>query len=375
MHLYYTRFINHFLHSLGWVPKAEPFIRLMVQGMVKGQSFRRKDTGAYVPKEQVDLTDKKKPVDTVSGVHVVSHWEKMSKSKHNGVDPYEMFDQYGVDTTRLLLLNAGDPTSEIRWPPEYDKGIFNLEQNTWLTVGAFRNHRVNGYSGKMEFTEEQMKQEEEILYKMHMQAVKMVNHSFRTTYLFNNAVRALFGLMRTIRSVNLAVLYNSAEYERALASLLVMLSPIMPHFSSEMWTFFQNAPKIQAQPHWDHPLFQQPWPDVHMDFPLSLKLQVNYINVGDLDIPRREMDVLPKDQAFQMAFSDPRVSGLVTSDTMKFFKYELWPSYGGQINFVTKDFRFSQLDKMLEEKRKRDREEKKANKRTKQFAKRVREML
>lgn len=39
----------------------------------------------------------------------------MSKSKLNGVDPEEMFEQYGTDTTRLLVLADVAPTSHRNW--------------------------------------------------------------------------------------------------------------------------------------------------------------------------------------------------------------------------------------------------------------------
>lgn len=42
-------------------------------------------------------------------------WEKMSKSKHNGVDPEEMVDRYGIDTVRLYLLFAAPPEKDILW--------------------------------------------------------------------------------------------------------------------------------------------------------------------------------------------------------------------------------------------------------------------
>jgi leucyl-tRNA synthetase len=48
--------MNHFLHSIGLVPYQEPFQRLLVQGMVMGQSYRIKGTGQYLPKENVDFS-------------------------------------------------------------------------------------------------------------------------------------------------------------------------------------------------------------------------------------------------------------------------------------------------------------------------------
>lgn len=46
---------------------------------------------------------------------VVMAWEKMSKSKYNGVDPTDMLKDYGVDTTRLLVLANVAPTSHRNW--------------------------------------------------------------------------------------------------------------------------------------------------------------------------------------------------------------------------------------------------------------------
>ena len=45
LHLFYARFMTHFLHSEGLSPVREPFQRLLTQGMVKGQSFRVKGQG------------------------------------------------------------------------------------------------------------------------------------------------------------------------------------------------------------------------------------------------------------------------------------------------------------------------------------------
>lgn len=53
LHLYYARFVSHFLHSLNLLPEREPFKRLLVQGMVMGKSYRIKGTGQYLPEKQV----------------------------------------------------------------------------------------------------------------------------------------------------------------------------------------------------------------------------------------------------------------------------------------------------------------------------------
>lgn len=117
LHLYYARFINHFLHSIGLVPNKEPFQRLLVQGMVMGRSFRVKGSGKYLTEAEITFTDdkKKKAIETSTGSSVIVTWEKMSKSKFNGVDPAEFISEYSSDTTRLIILADVAPTSHRNW--------------------------------------------------------------------------------------------------------------------------------------------------------------------------------------------------------------------------------------------------------------------
>ena len=56
MHLLYARFFNHFIHDQKMVSHKEPFKRLLVQGLVKGQSYKVASTGQYLAPEQVDFT-------------------------------------------------------------------------------------------------------------------------------------------------------------------------------------------------------------------------------------------------------------------------------------------------------------------------------
>ena len=87
LHLLYARFIHKFLHSINLIEGSnEPFNKLLTQGMVLGKSFKNKNTNKYYKKNEIkeenneffDLKTKEK-LDVV--------WEKMSKSKGNGIDP------------------------------------------------------------------------------------------------------------------------------------------------------------------------------------------------------------------------------------------------------------------------------------------------
>lgn len=114
LHLYYARFMSYFLHSLGWTPTEEPFRKLVVQGMVMGQSYKVKSSGKYIPAISVEKigTDYK---EKGTGEEVSVQWEKMSKSKHNGENPEKLLATYGCDTIRLLMLADVPPSTSRHW--------------------------------------------------------------------------------------------------------------------------------------------------------------------------------------------------------------------------------------------------------------------
>lgn len=50
-----------------------------------------------------------------TGEVVMESWEKMSKSKLNGVDPSEVFARHGVELTRLTMLASVGPHAARQW--------------------------------------------------------------------------------------------------------------------------------------------------------------------------------------------------------------------------------------------------------------------
>ncbi|KAL2911394.1 Leucyl-tRNA synthetase, mitochondrial [Polyrhizophydium stewartii] len=115
MHLLYARFIAKFLAADGVVAleRGEPFARLLAQGMVLGTAYRCPDTGKYLAPTEVDTSGEPRVVAT--GKRAIVSVEKMSKSKHNGVDPMPVFERHGVDATRLYLLYRAAPQDELVW--------------------------------------------------------------------------------------------------------------------------------------------------------------------------------------------------------------------------------------------------------------------
>ena len=109
-HLFVSRLISHFLYDQGQLPAKEPFKRFISMGMVKGETFKTKK-GRYVQSSQVVERDGKFYCKETSEC-VNNEFEKMSKSKMNGIDPQFMIKKYGVDFTRFFLLSFVHPKSD-----------------------------------------------------------------------------------------------------------------------------------------------------------------------------------------------------------------------------------------------------------------------
>lgn len=88
-----------------------PFKSCFVHGLIYGKSYWREKKGevAYVSPEEREGYERGKPIP----MDVHSRWEKMSKSKGNGIDPIEIIDRYGADAMRFTLSSLTTHAQQI----------------------------------------------------------------------------------------------------------------------------------------------------------------------------------------------------------------------------------------------------------------------
>uniref|UniRef100_A0A3B5MBD8 leucine--tRNA ligase n=1 Tax=Xiphophorus couchianus TaxID=32473 RepID=A0A3B5MBD8_9TELE len=291
MHLYYARFLCHFCKDQGLVTHREPFSKLLVQGLIKGQTFKLAGSGQYLKKEEIEFTGKG-PV-ALSGGGVEVTFEKMSKSKHNGLDPQEVVQQYGVDTVRLYILYAAPPEQDILWNVKTDAlaGVLRWQSRLWQLVTKLRGARQLGDVPKPSLLKKKELGEVKKIWGNKNYAVQEVTAHFTKDFLFNAALSRLMGLTNTLSSATARVLQHSVEFEEALAALVIMTAPMAPHLASELWaglckvTNPQSPMLLQGGD-----VLQQPWPNVdpeYLEAPefVELSVLINNKPCGTVTIP------------------------------------------------------------------------------------------
>uniref|UniRef100_A0A7N6AMI6 leucine--tRNA ligase n=1 Tax=Anabas testudineus TaxID=64144 RepID=A0A7N6AMI6_ANATE len=283
MHLYYARFLCHFCKDQGLVAHREPFQKLLVQGLIKGQTFKLADSGQYLKREEIDFSDKE-PV-TLGGGRIEVTWEKMSKSKHNGLDPQEVIRQYGVDTVRLYILYAAPPEQDILWNVKTDAlpGVLRWQSRLWQLVTKLRAARQLGDMTTPSLLKKKELAETRKIWENKNYAIQEVTSHFTENFLFNAAISRLMGLTNTLTSATVKVVQHSVEFEEALAVLVMMTAPMAPHLASELWA---GCPLLKQ----GGDVMQQSWPTVdpaYLEVPdfVELSVLINNKACGTVTVP------------------------------------------------------------------------------------------
>ncbi|HEU4832612.1 MAG TPA: class I tRNA ligase family protein, partial [Actinomycetota bacterium] len=184
LHLLYCRFLTKVLFDIGMVGFTEPMLRLMNQGQV------------------------------------IFGGASMSKSKGNIVEPMPLVERWGADTMRLNILFAGPFEDDIDWKliapdPHRRPGV-----TTWLG-------RVFAAVGD---ACERDAPDPEPLRRLTHRTIRAVTDDMER-FRFNVAISKLQVLSNAMRSA-----LDAGEGAReAAAALTLMLAPLAPFASEELW--------------------------------------------------------------------------------------------------------------------------------------------
>lgn len=238
MHLLYSRFFHKLLRDAGMVNSDEPFKRLLCQGMVLADAYYyNNDKGAKVwvsPTEVTVERDEKgritKAVDSEGHELVHSGMTKMSKSKNNGIDPQEMVDKYGADTVRLFMMFASPADMTLEWQESGVEGANRFLKRVWKLV---YEHTSKGDVAALDTTA--LNADQKTLRREVHKTIAKVSDDIGRRQTFNTAIAAVMELMNRLTKAPQDTETDRAILDEALKAIVVMLYPITPHISTELW--------------------------------------------------------------------------------------------------------------------------------------------
>ncbi|KAJ2860804.1 Leucyl-tRNA synthetase, mitochondrial, partial [Coemansia aciculifera] len=271
LHLLYSRFISKFLwrtksfgsqavESLGTVSEAvkdairkrerggasngEPFKRLLTQGMVHGLTYKDPSTGRFLKPDEIaaDKDSGELRIKLTNELPAKSY-EKMSKSKYNGVDPNETVDKFGADATRLHMLYLAPPQDTLEWDTQSIVGMQRwINRVGRLVDSACESLPTQSFEQALGIRLQWSKEARETFRQTNV-AIQRATESLVGTFAFNTAIAALIELSNYLGSVSDR---KHPTFAYGLTCLIKMLSPMAPSVGEELWEIVRKSGYLQA---------------------------------------------------------------------------------------------------------------------------------
>jgi len=293
LHLMYFRFYHKLMRDAGMLECNEPVTRLLCQGMVVAETFRRvaddRGTTWINPAEvEVERDEKGKMIGArliADGKPVeIGAIEKMSKSKNNGVDPRHLVARYGADTVRLFSMFASPPDQSLEWSDSGVEGSFRFLRRLWFMV---TDHIAAGPVEALDCSG--LTAEQKTIRRYIHDTIAKVSDDIGRRQTFNTAIAAVMELSNHLGRFEDRSAQGRAVLDEAWKAVVRLMAPITPHISETLWALLGEPESV----------VNTPWPTVddtaRIRDRITLVVQVN----GKL---RARVELAPgSDQALAMA--------------------------------------------------------------------------
>jgi leucyl-tRNA synthetase len=169
--------------------------------------------------------------------------EKMSKSRGNVVNPDNLVSEYGADAVRTYMMFMGPWDQGAPWNYQGIEGVTRFLNRVWNVV-ADPSTEAPAASGAPETASRELRR------AVH-HAIKEVTDDFEA-FQFNTAVAELMTLQNALSRPEHRALAGTPAWREAVRALLLLLAPIAPHVSEELWhrSGFEGSVHLQDWP--DH---------------------------------------------------------------------------------------------------------------------------
>ncbi len=199
LHLLYARFFHKLMRDEGFVKSDEPFVKLLTQGMV------------------------------------LKDGSKMSKSKGNTVDPQGLIDKYGADTARLFMMYAAPPEQSLEWSDSGVEGQFKFLKRLWTVIHQhIATIDLNNIKTVALNSSNLSKTQKECRFKLN-KTIEEVADDMGRRHTFNTAIAKIRELLNLVDKLDDKEQQTDWLKYDVYKKVLLMLSPIVPHISQNLW--------------------------------------------------------------------------------------------------------------------------------------------
>jgi len=262
LHLLYARFFHKLMRNEGLVNSDEPFTHLLTQGMV------------------------------------LKDGSKMSKSKGNTVDPLPLIEKYGADTVRMFTMFASPPDQSLEWSDSGVEGSYRFLKRLWKIVSSHQPLPL------VDFSTLELDKEQSALRRKTHQTIEKVSDDYNRRHTYNTAIAATMELLNAVSKFASTENHETDRLiiQEALESSILMLAPIVPHFSHVLWEYLGHEGAVidASWPGVDHSALAQD--SVLIVLQVNGKLRAK-IEVSK-DIEKSELEKLALDNEAIKKFTD-----------------------------------------------------------------------
>ena len=175
LHLLYSRFWHKVLFDLKYVSTAEPFTKLVNQGIILGEDG-----------------------------------QKMSKSRGNVINPDAVVAEYGADSLRLYEMFMGPLTQSKAWSMNGVEGVYRFLGRVWRMFEKVEEAPVGAVM-------------ERLLHRTIQKVTKDIENLD-----LNTPISHLMVLSNELAK-------EPVKSKKAMEAFVLLLAPFAPHVSEELW--------------------------------------------------------------------------------------------------------------------------------------------
>jgi leucyl-tRNA synthetase len=260
LHLLYARFWHKVLYDRGHDHNAEPFQRLVNQGMILGEveytgfqeggawvsaarveaeadrdeKARERYTPVKLDEEQVEKQGDFFVLKDNPAVRIDARAYKMSKSRGNVINPDVVVDEYGADSLRLYEMFMGPLEATKPWNMRSVNGVYRFLDRVWRLFIDEQSEDT-----KLADAVRDVPPDRDTLRMLH-RTIQRVTEDLEGMR-FNTAISAMMELTNHLMPLKV-------RPRSVLEPFVLLLSPFAPHLAEELWRALGHPETLAYEP-------------------------------------------------------------------------------------------------------------------------------